>query len=127
MFKFFLKYILPKKIVNLILKIYIKASLFFSPFKTSQSFWNSKVDSPKGGFNNVDDSQNHLKWRNNQYIGSEENMKFSNSNNKVVLDYGCGPGNGIINIINNAKPREIIDVSQKQLIWLKEQKFITLM
>ena len=59
MFKSFLKYILPKKIVNLILKIYIKASLFFSPYKTSQSFWNSNtVDSPKGGFNNVDDSQN---------------------------------------------------------------------
>ena len=118
MLKSLLKYILPKKIVNLILKIYIKASLFFSPFKTSQSFWNSNtVDSPKGGFNNVDDSQNHLKWRNNQYIGSEENMKFSNSNNKVVLDYGCGPGNGIINIINNAKPKEIfaVDVSQKAI------------
>ena len=102
MLKSFLKYILPKKIVNLILKIYIKASLFFSPFKTSQSFWNSNtVDSPKRGFNNVNDSQNHLKWRNNQYIGSEDNMKFSNSNNKIVLDYGCGPGNGIINIVIN--------------------------
>ena len=44
-------------------------------------------------------------------------MKFSNSNNKIVLDYGCGPGNGIINIINNAKPKEIfaVDVSQKAI------------
>jgi len=124
MFKSFLKYILPKKIVNLILKIYIKASLFFSPFKTSQSFWSSNtVDSPKGGFNNVDDSQNHLKWRNSQYIGSEDNMKFSNSNNKIVLDYGCGPGNGIINIMNNAVPKKIfaVDVSQKA-INLAEQR-----
>tara|TARA_B100000579_G_C22694016_1_gene786495 strand:- start:23 stop:967 length:945 start_codon:yes stop_codon:yes gene_type:complete len=124
MSKLLLKYILPNKIINLILKIYIKASIKFSPFKTSESFWNANtVDTPKKGFKNIKDSQNHLRWRNDQYISSEQNMRFKNTHKKIVLDYGCGPGNGLINIVNNAKPKKLfaVDVSQKAIYLAKKR------
>ena len=65
----------------------------------------------------------HLKWRNNQYINSEKNMYFKNTQKKIVLDYGCGPGNGLINIINTSNPKKIyaVDVSEKSIYLAKKR------
>ncbi len=123
MIKSFLKYILPNFIINLILKFYIKL-IRIKSFETSQSFWNENtVSSPKNGFTSISESLNHLNWRNNQYIDSYKNMDFHNAHRKIVLDYGCGPGNGIINIINSAKPKEIhaVDVSKRSIFLAKKR------
>ena len=72
------------------------------------------------------ESLKHLKWRNNQYINSEKTC-ISKMLKKIVLDYGCGPGNGLINIINNSSPRKIyaVDVSEKSIyLAKKEQNYI---
>ena len=114
MFKSFLKNILPDFILNFFLKLYIDF-VRLRTFKTSQSFWNENtVSSPKNGFKSIKESMDHLKWRNNQYINSEKNMYFKNTQKKIVLDYGCGPGNGLINIINTSNPKKIyaVDVSE---------------
>ena len=123
MFKSFLKNILPDFILNLILKLYI-SFVRLRTFKTSQSFWNENtVSSPKNGFKSIEESMEHLKWRNNQYINSEKNMYFKNTQKKIVLDYGCGPGNGLINIINTSNPKKIyaVDVSEKSIYLAKKR------
>ncbi len=123
MVKSFFKYILPNFIINLILKFYIKL-IRIKSFETSESFWNENtVSSPKDGFASISESLNHLKWRNNQYINSYENMNFKNTHKKIVLDYGCGPGNGIINITNSTKPKKIhaVDVSKKSIFLAKKR------
>ncbi len=123
MFKSFIKKILPVFILNLILKLYI-SFLRLRIYKTSQSFWNKNtVSSPKNGFKSIKESLEHLKWRNNQYINSEKNMYFKNAQKKIVLDYGCGPGNGLINIINNCSPKKIyaVDVSEKSIYLAKKR------
>jgi ubiquinone/menaquinone biosynthesis C-methylase UbiE len=123
MFKSFLKNILPDFILNLILKLYI-SFVRLRTFKTSQSFWNENtVSSPKNGFKSIKESMDHLKWRNNQYINSEKNMYFKNTQKKIVLDYGCGPGNGLINIINTSNPKKIyaVDVSEKSIYLAKKR------
>ena len=50
-------------------------------------------------------------------------MDFHNAHRKIVLDYGCGPGNGIINIINSANPKKIyaVDVSKKSILLAKKR------
>ena len=123
MFKSFLKNILPDFILNLILKLYI-SFVRLRTFKTSQSFWNENtVSSPKNGFKSIEESMEHLKWRNNQYINSEKNMYFKNTQKKIVLDYGCGPGNGLINIMNISNPKKIyaVDVSEKSIYLAKKR------
>ena len=123
MLKSFIKNILPDFILNFILKLYI-SFIRLRTFKTSQSFWSKNtVSSPDNGFNSMKESLEHLKWRNNQYINSEKNMYFKNSQKKIVLDYGCGPGNGLINIINNSTPRKIyaVDVSEKSIYLAKRR------
>ena len=123
MFKSFLKNVLPDFILNLILKLYI-SFVRLRTFKTSQSFWNENtVSSPKNGFKSIKESMDHLKWRNNQYINSEKNMYFKNTQKKIVLDYGCGPGNGLINIINTSNPKKIyaVDVSEKSIYLAKKR------
>ena len=123
MFKSFLKNILPDFILNLILKLYI-SFVRLRTFKTSQSFWNENtVSSPKNGFKSIEESMEHLKWRNNQYINSKKNMYFKNTQKKIVLDYGCGPGNGLINIINTSNPKKIyaVDVSEKSIYLAKKR------
>ena len=93
-------------------------------YKSSESYWNKNlVDTPKGGFKNISQSLSHIKWRNNQYIDCEKNMYLKNAQNKVVLDYGCGPGNGIINLILNSTPKKIyaVDVSKKAIELAKKR------
>ena len=105
------------------LRLYIRF-LSLKSFKTSQSFWNNKtVSSPQNGFKSIKDSLKHLHWRNNQYINCDKNMYFKNSQEKIVLDYGCGPGNGLINIINYSNPKKIyaVDVSEKAISLAKKR------
>lgn len=119
-----LKNILPNSFKNLILKIYLKFINQFLIYNSSESYWSKNlVDSPSKGFRSVKQSLEHLNWRNRQYINCERNMNFENTENKVVLDYGCGPGNGIINTINISKPKEIfaVDVSEKAIKLAKKR------
>tara|TARA_B100000989_G_C19511458_1_gene459285 strand:- start:344 stop:1258 length:915 start_codon:yes stop_codon:yes gene_type:complete len=102
-------------IKNILLKIYLFFLKYSTKYNTSQSFWKKNiVDSPKDGFKDIASSLNHLEWRNNQYIDSIHHMKMNQLTNKIVLDYGCGPGNDIVNISQLSKPKKLIavDVSE---------------
>ncbi len=124
MIRLFLKYINPVSISNFILKFYINFKYRFLKYSSPSNFWNDNlVDHPKGGYKSVSQSINHLNWRNNQYLNSIENMNFKNTHKKVVIDYGCGPGNDLINILKDYTPKKLIgiDVSKKAISVAKER------
>tara|TARA_B100000989_G_scaffold264098_1_gene216342 strand:- start:1116 stop:2060 length:945 start_codon:yes stop_codon:yes gene_type:complete len=105
----------PFFVKNILLKVYLFFLKYSTKYISSQDFWNKNiVDSPKNGFRDIKSSLNHLEWRNNQYIDSIGHMKMKQLTNKVVLDYGCGPGNDIVNINQLSKPKKLIaiDVSE---------------
>tara|TARA_B100000989_G_scaffold298935_1_gene291189 strand:+ start:872 stop:1816 length:945 start_codon:yes stop_codon:yes gene_type:complete len=118
------KSLVPLFIKNSLFKIYLISIKFFFKYTSSQKFWSKNiVDCPKNGFENIENSLNHLAWRNNQYIDSINHFKMNQLNNKIVLDYGCGPGNDIINIYQSSKPKKLIgvDVSDQALILAKKR------
>lgn len=113
-----LKKFLPTLFSNLLYRVYIKIIKIYPKYLSSQNFWNDNiVDSPKTGFKSIKDSLSHLEWRNNQYIDSTKYILMDNLNNKTVLDYGCGPGNDLINISVLSKPKRLVavDVSQEAI------------
>lgn len=119
-----LKKILPSVIKNFIYRAYIIIIKIFPKYFSSQDFWNNNVvDSSDNGFCSIKDSLSHLAWRNNQYIDSTKYIPMDNLNNKIILDYGCGPGNDLINISILSKPKKLlaVDVSQKAIIRAKHR------
>ena len=68
-------------------------------------------------------SLNHFEWRNSQYPGYIELMPVKNYDNKVVLDYGCGPGNDLVGFSEFSNPKELIgaDVSKPSLELAKKR------
>lgn len=119
-----LKKILPTLISNFLHRVYIKIIKIYPKYISSQDFWNYNiVDSPKKGFKSVKDSLSHLEWRNNQYIDSTKYIQMDNLNNKTVLDYGCGPGNDLVNISILSKPKKLLatDVSQEAILRARQR------
>ena len=54
-----------EKIKNLILKFYTSIIDYLQKYSTSENYWNKNiVDTPINGFKNINDSIQHLKWRN---------------------------------------------------------------
>jgi len=101
-----------------ILRIYVFFIDMLPKYSSSQKFWNKNiVDSPKNGFSSLEKSLNHLNWRNTQYINSISLMNYQSFNKKVILEYGCGPGNDLINMNILSKPKKIFayDVSTKAI------------
>jgi SAM-dependent methyltransferase len=71
------------------------------------------VQIPDGGFSSIEQSLAHYKWRNHVNPGQIELMPVANVFGKVVLDYGCGPGNDLIGFGHFGRPDQLLacDVS----------------
>lgn len=65
----------------------------------------------------VEESLDHFAWRNQQYLGELEVMSVEGADGKVVLDYGCGPGNDLVGFGHYSKPARLIgmDVAERAL------------
>jgi len=86
--------------------------------ETAADYWSRyHVDAPDEGFLTKEDSLNHFDWRNRVYPGYIESMPVDRASGKVVLDYGCGPGNDLIGFGCFSKPSHLIgaDVSPSAL------------
>jgi ubiquinone/menaquinone biosynthesis C-methylase UbiE len=58
-------------------------------------------------------SREHFLWRNSQYPGYIELMPVNGACGKIVVDYGCGPGNDLVGFSEFSRPAKLygIDVS----------------
>lgn len=102
-------------------KIIIFLRVSFSNI-TSSNYWSiHKVNDEN--FISKEDSLNHFKWRNSQYPLYIDFMPVKNQNNKVVLDYGCGPGNDLVGFSEFSNVKELIgvDVSKPSLHLAKKR------
>ena len=74
-------------------------------------------------FKSREKSIDHFHWRSDQYLNYLELMPVKGLDGQVVLDYGCGPGNDLVGIIEQSKPRQLIgaDVSKRSLDLAKKR------
>lgn len=111
-------------IKNILFKFYISLIEILPKYSSSQKYWNNNiVDNPRFGFKSEIDSLNHLNWRNSQYIKFLKKVNMTNLSDKVVLDFGCGPGNDVINACTLSKPKKMIayDVSRTAIELAKKR------
>lgn len=61
-------------------------------------------------FTSVAQSLHHFAWRNAQYPDYIELMPVDGQDGKVVVDYGCGPGNDLIGFSEFSRPARLIGI-----------------
>lgn len=87
-------------------------------YQSAEEYWSDHhVDAPDHGFSSAAESLDHFDWRNKCYLGYLETMPVDGADGKVVLDYGCGPGNDLVGFGTFSHPARLIglDVSPPAL------------
>lgn len=79
-----------------------------------QGYWSKVLVSGDKVFSSREDSLNYLDWRNSQYYNYEQLMPVCHHDGEVVLDYGCGPGNDIVGLVEYSRPKMVmgVDISE---------------
>ena len=82
----------------------------------SASYWSTYLVA-HDNFVNREASLEHFLWRNDQYPGYIDLMPVNESNDLIVVDYGCGPGNDLVGFNEFSNPKNLIgiDVSKTAL------------
>ena len=84
---------------------------------TSAQYWTQHNVTEHRTFASAAESIDYLNWRNAQYPGYIDLMPVHDATGKVVLDFGCGPGNDLVGFTVRSKPARLIgaDVSSSSL------------
>jgi ubiquinone/menaquinone biosynthesis C-methylase UbiE len=84
---------------------------------SSVEYWTRHNVTEHRQFTSAEESRNFFDWRNAQYPGYIELVPVNQANDKVVLDYGCGPGNDLVGFSMHSRPKRLIgiDVSTSSL------------
>jgi SAM-dependent methyltransferase len=101
-----------KHIIHIIMRVKEKKAAKHG----SANYWTHHMVANKK-YINADHSLDHFHWRNTQYPGYLDLMPVIKHDNKVVLDYGCGPGNDLVGLSIFSNPKQLIgvDVSKPAL------------
>lgn len=93
-------------------RIFARFRRMIAARKGSSSYWSVHMVAHEE-FHSPEQSLNHFHWRNAQYPGYIELMPVSEQDGKVVLDYGCGPGNDLVGFTEMSRTKELygLDVS----------------
>jgi len=87
------------------------------PEEDNEAYWTRHNVTQHAAFPTVRASLEYLDWRNDQYPGYIDLMPVAGQDGKVVLDYGCGPGNDLVGFGHFSKPARLIgaDISSSSL------------
>lgn len=82
-----------------------------------KKYWTQHNVTNHFDFSSVKDSLDFFDWRNKCYLYYQDLMPTHHADDKVVLDYGCGPGHDLVGFTINSKPKRLIaaDVSTSSL------------
>lgn len=88
-----------------------------------KEYWTNHNVTMHKSFINIEDSLNYLEWRNSQYLFYDQLMPCTGKDGKVVLDFGCGPGNDVVGFIEKSNPSKVIamDISEASLNEARER------
>jgi SAM-dependent methyltransferase len=83
----------------------------------NESYWTGHNVTNHLQFANAEQSLEYFDWRNDQYPGYIDLMPVTGQDGKVVLDYGCGPGNDLVGFGHFSRPARLIgmDISSSSL------------
>lgn len=73
-------------------------------------YWSKHNVTLHADFTSREESLNFLHWRNSQYLFLENLMPSTGFDGKVILDYGCGPGNDLVGFVEFSKPKKVVGV-----------------
>ncbi len=88
-----------------------------------ESYWTNHNVTGHALFNTAQESLEYFHWRNDQYFKYIELMPVDRQDNKVILDYGCGPGNDLVGFGIYSSPKKLIgaDISSSSLLEASER------
>jgi SAM-dependent methyltransferase len=83
----------------------------------SEAYWTRHNVTGHRVFKSAAESLSYFDWRNDQYFGYIDLMPVTGFDGKVILDFGCGPGNDLVGFASFSKPVKLIgmDVSVTSL------------
>ena len=92
-------------------------------YEESIKYWTKHNVTNSIEFKTPDDSIDYLNYRNDQYPGYIDLMPQTGKDGKVVVDYGCGPGNDLVGFSIYSKPTKLFgfDVSSTALDLAKKR------
>ena len=90
---------------------------------TNAQYWSSHNVTLHAKYPTVEESINDFHWRNAQYYPYLDLMPVSGQDDKIVLDYGCGPGYDLVGFAHYSKPKRLIgaDISPVSLAEAKSR------
>lgn len=77
---------------------------------TPQEYWTQHTVERPNQFQSAKESLNWFYWRSLQYIGLLDLLPVNNVSDKVVLDYGCGPGHDLVGFSHFSLPKKLIGI-----------------
>jgi len=82
-----------------------------------REYWTRRNVTSHKRFASAEESLAYFAWRGDQYFGYLDLMPVGGQDGKVVLDYGCGPGDDLVGFGVYSRPRQLIacDVSSSSL------------
>src|SRR5579884_4212464 len=86
-------------------------------------YWSGHNVTSHAKFTTAQESLDYFHWRNSQYFNYIQLMPVIHQDNKVILDFGCGPGNDLVGFGHYSTSKRLIgmDVSQSSLKEAKER------
>ncbi len=90
---------------------------------TNGEYWTYHNVTIHRSFASCEESLDFLRWRNSQYLFYNKLMPCNDFDDKIVLDFGCGPGNDLVGFIEYSKPKKVyaVDISQTSLVEAKKR------
>jgi len=90
---------------------------------TMQQYWTQHNVTRHTRFTSAEESLAHFRHRNQLYPGYIEMMPVDDCHGKVVVDYGCGPGNDLVGFALHSKPSRLVgvDISAESLAQAKSR------
>jgi SAM-dependent methyltransferase len=88
-----------------------------SAVSTNAEYWSRHNVTAHRRFASREDSLAYFRWRQLQYLFNDDSLPYGELSGKVVLDFGCGPGDDLVGIVEQSEPARLIgaDVSPTSL------------